>query len=103
MAEWVQVAETKEFEATDRKYVELSPMKHVGLFKIKDEYFAIDAWCSHARASLVHGEVVDHEVQCPLHGARFDLRTGRHLSPPAVRPVARYEVKVEDGKILVKT
>ena len=102
MAEWVQLAETKEFEITDRKYVELTPMKHVGLFKVGDEYFAIDAWCSHARASLVHGEVVDHEVQCSLHGARFDLRTGRHLSPPAVRPVARHEVKVEDGKILVK-
>lgn len=102
MADWVQIAETKEFEAADRKYVELTPMKHIGLFKVKEEYFAIDAWCSHARASLVHGEVEGHEVLCPLHGARFDLRTGLHLSPPATRPVARYDVKVEDGRIYVK-
>lgn len=102
MAEWIPVAETREFETTDRKYVELTPLKQIGLFKVGEEYFALEAWCSHARASLVHGERVDHEIICPLHGARFDLRTGRHLSPPAVRPVPRYEVKVEEGKVWVK-
>ena len=51
---------------------------------------------------MVLGEVCDHEVMCPLHGARFDLRTGRHLSLPAVRPVSRYEVKVDQGKVWVK-
>jgi len=52
---------------------------------------------------MIHGEVVDHELECPLHGARFCLRTGRNLCLPAVRPVPRYELKVEDGKIFLKT
>jgi 3-phenylpropionate/trans-cinnamate dioxygenase ferredoxin subunit len=51
---------------------------------------------------MVLGEVCGHEVMCPLHGARFDLRTGRHLSLPAVRPVASYPVKVEGGRILIE-
>ena len=100
MPEWKEIATEAELAARDRKLVEVSAELQIGLFKVNGEYFAVDAWCSHGRASLVHGEVEDHEVLCPLHGARFDLRTGRHLCLPAVRPVQRYDVKVENGKIL---
>ncbi len=102
MSEWIEVADVSEFEKTDRKLVELSPEKQVGVFKVGGEFFAIDAWCSHEKASLLVGEVNGHEVMCPLHGARFDLRTGRHLSMPAVRPVASHPVKVDGGKVLIQ-
>ena len=102
MGTWKEVATVSEFEKTDRKLVDLGDEKYIGLFKLDDGYFAIDGTCSHEKASLVLGEVSDHEVMCPLHGARFDLRTGRHLSLPAVRPVGSYPVKLEGDKILVK-
>ena len=102
MGTWKEVASVGEFDKTDRKLVELGDERYIGLFKLDDGYYAIDGTCSHEKASLVLGEVSDHEVMCPLHGARFDLRTGRHLSLPAVRPVASYPVKVEGGKILVE-
>ena len=102
MGTWKEVAIVREFEETDRKLVDLGDEKYIGLFKVDGEYFAIDGTCSHEKASLVLGEVSDHEVMCPLHGARFDLRTGRHLSLPAVRPVASYPVKVEGDKIWVE-
>lgn len=102
MKAWREVSAVKEFESTDRKQVDLGDGRYVALFKVAGEYFAIDGTCSHEKASMVLGEVGDHEIMCPLHGARFDLRTGRHLSLPAVRPVASYPVKVEGDKILVE-
>jgi nitrite reductase/ring-hydroxylating ferredoxin subunit len=99
---WKEAAAVGEFEKTDRKLVDLGDERYIGLFKLDDGYFAIDGMCSHEKALLVLGEVSDHEIMCPLHGARFDLRTGRHLCLPAVRPVASYPVKVEGDKIWVE-
>lgn len=100
MQTWVEVATTAEFERTDRKAVQLNG-RLIALFKVGGEYFAVHATCSHERASLLIGDVDGHEIICPLHGARFDLRTGKNLSLPAVRPVASYPVKVAEGKIYV--
>ena len=101
MGKWIEVASVGEFDQTDRKLVDLGGSLQIGLFKCEDGFFAISAWCSHQKATMFNGEVVDHELECPLHGARFCLRTGRNLSLPAVRPVPRYELKVEDGKIFL--
>lgn len=102
MSDWVEVAQIAEFETTDRKLVDLGGIHQVGVFKVNGEFFAISAWCSHQKASMFHGEVIGHELECPLHGARFCLKTGRNLSLPAVRPVRRYELKVDGGRIFLK-
>lgn len=99
---WIEVATTEEFQTSDRKRVELGPTRPVALFRVGTEYFAVDAKCTHANASLLVGEVRGYEVICPLHGARFDLRTGRALSLPAVRGLKSYPVKVEGNKIFIK-
>ncbi|MFH0953913.1 MAG: non-heme iron oxygenase ferredoxin subunit [Verrucomicrobiota bacterium] len=101
MDNWIEVAKVEDFSSTDRKLATLDGDREIALFRVGDEYFAIDACCSHEKASLLLGDVSDHEVMCSLHGARFDLRTGRNLSLPAVRPVASHPVKVENGKIYV--
>ena len=100
--QWVEAASFEDFENTDRKMVDLGGHTQIGLFKLDDGYFAISAWCSHQKTSLVHGDIEDHQIMCPLHGARFDLKTGRALSLPAVKPVACYPVKVDGDKIFVK-
>lgn len=102
MSQWHQVADVNEFQQTDRKLVDLGGTHQIGLFKLSDGFFAVSAWCSHQKTSLVHGEVNDHELECPLHGARFDLRTGRHLCLPAVRAIPSYPVKVEGDKVFLK-
>jgi 3-phenylpropionate/trans-cinnamate dioxygenase ferredoxin subunit len=102
-AEWMDVAGVDEFESTDRKQVDLGDDKHAGVFKLSDgTYSAISIWCSHQQVSLFPGDVDDDEIMCPLHGARFDLRTGQHLCLPACRPVETFEVKVEADRIYVK-
>lgn len=102
MSEWREVALESEFQQTDRKLVDLGGTHQIGLFRLPDGYYAISAWCSHQKATMINGEVSDHTLECPLHGARFCLKTGRALSLPAVRPVPRYDVKVENGRIFLK-
>ncbi len=99
---WLEAASEQEFEQSDRKLIDLDDGEKVGLFKLEDGYYAVSAWCSHQRTSLINGDIEGHEIMCPLHGARFDLRTGKHLCLPAVRPIESYPVKVEDGKIFIK-
>lgn len=102
MSEWHFAGEESEFRESDRKLVDLGGNHQIALFKLPDAYYAVSAWCSHQKATMFHGDVSDHALECPLHGARFDLRTGKNLCLPAVRPVPCYEVKVEDGRIYIK-
>ena len=74
----------------------------VAVFKVDNEFFAIQNRCSHAEASLSEGEVYDCKVECPLHGAEFDLKTGEALTLPATKPVATYTTEVNENSVLVK-
>jgi 3-phenylpropionate/trans-cinnamate dioxygenase ferredoxin component len=73
----------------------------VAVFNADGELFAIDDTCSHQDASLSEGWLEGCEVECPLHAACFDLRTGEPTGPPAKRPVRTYPTQVRDGVIYV--
>lgn len=66
-----------------------------------DEVFAIDDICSHAEASLSEGDVTPGKIECWLHGAEFDLRSGEALTPPAIAPVATYSVTIEGESVKI--
>lgn len=74
----------------------------VALFRAGSEVLAVADRCSHDEASLSEGEVFDQTVECPRHGAAFDLRTGEALSLPATRPVAVYRAEVEGGEVYLR-
>jgi len=61
--------------------------------RIGEEVFAIADMCSHSEASLSEGDVNNFKIECWLHGAEFDLRTGEVATPPASIPVETFEVK----------
>jgi 3-phenylpropionate/trans-cinnamate dioxygenase ferredoxin subunit len=65
------------------------------------ELHAISDICSHGQVSLSDGEVEGCTVECWLHGSRFDLRTGKPLSPPAIKPVPVYPVTIDGERVLV--
>jgi 3-phenylpropionate/trans-cinnamate dioxygenase ferredoxin component len=67
------------------------------------EYFAIEDVCTHDGAELTGGDVEGAEIICPRHGARFCLRTGQALSPPAYEPVRVFETKITDGRLWVRS
>ncbi len=100
---WIQAATVADFEATDRKFCDLSDDVQVGLFKHADgKFYAVEVWCSHQKVSLINGDLEDYELMCPLHGACFDIRSGKHLSLPAVRAIDSYPVKIDEGNIFIK-
>jgi 3-phenylpropionate/trans-cinnamate dioxygenase ferredoxin subunit len=75
----------------------------VGVYNIEGELFALEDRCSHDDGPLVEGEwePEDAVVICPRHGSRFDIRSGRPLTLPAVIPVETFAVRVEDGTVVV--
>lgn len=93
---WVKVTGLDDLTPGAPVLVELGDQR-IALVRIDDEVYAVGDRCSHAEASLSEGEVFDTEIECPRHGATFDLHTGAPLSLPATRPVPTYGVKVEDG------
>ncbi len=66
-----------------------------------DDWFAIADECSHAAIPLSEGDVEGCEIECWLHGSRFDLRTGKPSGPPATEPVAVYPVQLSGADVLV--
>lgn len=74
----------------------------VAVFRIGDEVHVIDDRCSHAEASLADGDFFDDEVECPKHGAAFDVRTGKPLTLPATKGVAVYGVDVRNGEVFIE-
>jgi len=87
--------------------IEGKPMKvmvdttPVCLVKIKEEVFAVEDTCSHAEASLSEGELNGYRIECWLHGAEFDLRTGEAVVPPAVAPLKRFIVERNSDQLLI--
>ncbi len=65
-------------------------------------FFAIEDICTHDDAELTGGAIEGCEIICPRHGARFCLRTGRALTPPAYEPVRVFETKVDGGRIWIR-
>ena len=87
--------------------IEGKPMKvmvdttPVCLVKIKEEVFAVEDTCSHSEASLSEGELNGYRIECWLHGAEFDLRTGEAVVPPAVAPLKRFVVERNSDQLLI--
>lgn len=77
--------------------------KTICVARVGDEVFAVDDTCSHSDASLSEGDVTDFKIECWLHGAEFDLRTGEALTPPAVAPLHTYGVHVDGDSVTVET
>jgi 3-phenylpropionate/trans-cinnamate dioxygenase ferredoxin subunit len=74
------------------------------LCRVAGQYYALADVCSHAKQALSEGKLRGYEISCPLHGARFDIRNGRCLGPPATQPIASYTIDIDsDAVIIVST
>ncbi len=76
--------------------------KSICVAKIGDEVFAVDDICTHSDASLSEGDITDFKIECWLHGAEFDLRTGQALTLPAVQALETYAVKIDGNSVTVE-
>ena len=74
----------------------------LGVYLIDGTYYAIEDRCSHDDGPLCEGDREGFEIECPRHGAHFDLRSGKALTLPATEDVDTYPVVVRDGEIFVE-
>ena len=74
----------------------------IAVFNVDGELYAVEDICTHDGGELAGGEIDGFEVECPRHGARFDLRTGAVTCPPAYEPIAKFPVKIENGVIYTR-
>src|SRR5574341_668687 len=100
---FVAVARVSELPAGSSKRVYLDT-DAVAVFNAGGTYFAVSDRCTHGRASLSEGRMVDSKacvLECPWHGGRFELKTGRPVGAPPTEPIKTYRVKVAGDQILV--
>ncbi len=76
--------------------------ERVLLANVEGVYYALRDTCGHRGAPLSRGKLAGHEIECPLHFARFDVRTGKLVSGPASADVVTYEVRVEQDTVYVR-
>jgi 3-phenylpropionate/trans-cinnamate dioxygenase ferredoxin subunit len=103
MSPVIDICRLEELPPGERRLVEFADVE-IGVFNCAGELFAIEDRCSHDDGELAEGEldVDDCTVECPRHGSRFDLRTGKPMNLPAYEPVDTFPVSVADGVIRVE-
>ena len=97
---WTRVATLSEI-ADDTALPVQVPDDDVCLARSRGQLYAIRDECSHGHVALSDGDVANATIECVMHGSRFDLRTGRALTPPAVHSVAVYQVRVVGDDIYI--
>ena len=101
MARWFEVANVDELSPDSRRVFDLDGTS-VAVFNIGNEFFAIEDVCPHDGGELANGELAGYEIICPRHGARFSIRTGAVLAPPAYQDVRTFPVRVVQGKVQIE-
>ena len=99
--EFTKVARLSDLKTS--KLMCVKPEGHrIALAFVDGKVFAVDDMCSHEDASLAKGSLHGECIKCPLHGSRFDLKTGAALDEPAEEPVKTHPVRVEGDDVLVQ-
>ena len=89
------------FEDEDVEQIRVGDLA-IAVYRAKGQYYATQDLCTHERAYLSDGVVVDCIVECPYHQGRFDIRTGKALGAPVIEPLAIFPVKIVDGRLYVR-
>jgi 3-phenylpropionate/trans-cinnamate dioxygenase ferredoxin component len=100
MGNWLVVARVAELTPGTRRVIDMDGVA-VAVFNLNGEYFAIQDICSHDGGELANGELEGEVIICPRHGARFSIKTGTVLGPPAYEDIRTFPVRVEEGWVQV--
>jgi len=100
-SDFVPVCKVQELPDPGKTVVEVGD-RLVALFHVSGTFWAIDDLCTHDGGPLADGELEDHTIACPRHGAKFDIRDGRALTMPATQATPAHEVKVEGDDVYVR-
>lgn len=94
------VCKVDDIEEDDMKEFQVDG-KSIIIVRLNGHFFSLSAICTHEYSRLCEGELEDDCITCPLHFARFNIRTGMPIDPPATRPLEVFEIKVADQHVWV--
>jgi naphthalene 1,2-dioxygenase system ferredoxin subunit len=76
--------------------------KSIALYQVDGEIFATDNICTHGNARLCDGFLEGHEIECPLHQGKFDIRSGKAMCAPLTEDIRTYPVKIEGDRVFIE-
>ncbi len=101
MSDWIDVCARSDLLPGEYRVV-YDDETPIAIINVDGDLYAIEDVCTHDGGELTGGVIEGHEIECPRHGARFDICTGAVLCPPALVPIAKFPVKVEGGRIYTR-
>ncbi|MCF7822460.1 MAG: non-heme iron oxygenase ferredoxin subunit [Mariprofundaceae bacterium] len=100
MAEWIDVCAAGDLKPGERKIV-ATDVAEIAVFNLDGELFAVEDVCTHDGGELASGVLDGDQIICPRHGARFCIRNGKVLSPPAYEDIETFPVRTDQGVVQI--
>ncbi len=98
---WVDALSADDLPSDDVKGVAVAG-RDIAIYTVDGAVYATDNLCTHGNARLCDGFLEGHEIECPLHQGKFDVRDGRPTCEPVTEPLRSYPVKVEGGRVYLQ-
>ena len=98
--QWIDVTATEDIPEDDVIGIDIAG-KSIALYRVEGEIFATDNLCTHGNARLCDGFLEGHEIECPLHQGKFDIRNGKAMCAPLTEDVKTYPIKIEGDRVFV--
>ena len=97
---WIDVTYAEDVPEDDVVGIDIAG-KSIALYQVEGEIYATDNICTHGNARLCDGFLEGHEIECPLHQGKFDIRNGKAMCAPLTEDVRTYPVKIDDNRVFV--
>jgi naphthalene 1,2-dioxygenase system ferredoxin subunit len=98
--QWIETCAIDEVPQDDVVGIEVAG-RDIAFYRVDEDVFATDNICTHGHARLCDGFLEGHEIECPLHQGRFDIRNGKAMCEPLTEDIRTYPVKIENGRVFV--
>jgi naphthalene 1,2-dioxygenase system ferredoxin subunit len=98
---WIDIASKDDVPEDDVMGIDINA-KSIAIYQVDGEIFATDNICTHGNARLCDGFLEGHEIECPLHQGKFDIRNGKAMCAPLTEDIQIYPVKIEGGRVFVE-
>jgi naphthalene 1,2-dioxygenase system ferredoxin subunit len=98
--QWIETCNIGEIPEDDVIGVQVQG-REIAFYRVDGNVFATDNVCTHGHARLCDGFLEGHEIECPLHQGRFDVRNGKAMCEPLTEDIRTYPIRIQDGKVFV--
>jgi 3-phenylpropionate/trans-cinnamate dioxygenase ferredoxin subunit len=102
MSTWKTVGTVESFNQTPRQFIDVHNL-HIAVVKINQDFYSFESMCTHAMFELDDAPIEGDTITCPLHGAKFCLKSGAVLAPPAYEDLLIFPVRIENGEVQIET